>query len=524
MHNPSPHQILLFLRKKRGNQGPDSLIPLYYRVTSNDLEICEDSLQIYLDYISLLKLKDSYEEIDNIFRFKLKNDYYKYVAFWHEYLDYLKDEEKILREKSFIERKDFENKEKILLLIDEKINNKLSTNTNNLSEKKSKNILNFMTESIEKKEIKEVKLPSPIEEEKTKKEFIFSLNSPLKTPEHNKTFNSLEKKINKINFSPFKKKEKKILGEITNYDKKPSIPLESPAFNDLGVNSSVKKKEPQENKFEFNSPNFAEIKLSYGDTDKIEIAEQIYFKNVLLKRIKLLGKGGSSKVYLIEYQNEMRAIKEIKRENDSFLTEIEILERIQSDGVIKMIDYEITPSKLRIILEYGDTDLNFLIKSKMSVYQIVSYWYDMLKIVKTIHQAGIIHKDLKPGNFLLVKGKLKLIDFGISLSTNETGLVNSEIIGTINYMAPETLIRNNRFGKKSDVWSLGCILYEMIKLKPPFAHLSTHQKLSLLSIDYEVDYSDIPDKIKNVIERCLIKEYNERASIDELLGIEIFRM
>lgn len=227
-------------------------------------------------------------------------------------------------------------------------------------------------------------------------------------------------------------------------------------------------------------------------------------------------------MYLVEYEGEIRAIKEVKREDDSYLTEIEILKKMKNDYVIKMIDYEVSPSKIKIILEYGDVDLHFLIKNRLNVYQIVSFWYEMLKIVKTIHSAGIIHKDLKPQNFLLVKGKLKLIDFGISLSTNETGLINYEIFGTINYMAPERLSMSEKFGKKSDVWSLGCILYEMIKLKPPFDSFYRKNASPIALLDFMVDYSGIPEKIQYIIQRCLVKEYSKRASVDELMEIEIF--
>lgn len=132
MEKEKLHQILHFLRKKRIKEGINDLLPLYYKVTKNDLPVCEESLYIYLDYISLLKLKDSYEEIDNIFKYKLKTYYYKNILFWKEYLEFLKNEEKILKEKEFLERKVFDDKETVISLIKESI---LALKEGNIKEK-----------------------------------------------------------------------------------------------------------------------------------------------------------------------------------------------------------------------------------------------------------------------------------------------------------------------------------------------------------------------------------------------------
>lgn len=95
----------------------------------------------------------------------------------------------------------------------------------------------------------------------------------------------------------------------------------------------------------------------------------------------------------------------------------------------------------------------------------------MLEAVHVIHEDKIVHSDLKPANFVLVRGELKLIDFGIAkaIANDTTNIQRDQQIGTVNYMSPEAIEETNRndgkkimkLGRASDVWSLGCILYQV---------------------------------------------------------------
>lgn len=131
----------------------------------------------------------------------------------------------------------------------------------------------------------------------------------------------------------------------------------------------------------------------------------------------------------------------------------------------------------------------------------------MLHAVHSIHEARIVHSDLKPANFLVVEGQLKLIDFGIAkaISQDTTSIARESTVstlsllprrivrgaagarlqrtrdrgaaqvGTLNYMSPEAIMggrEGTKVGRPSDVWSLGCILYQMVFGRTPFAHLA----------------------------------------------------
>lgn len=109
-------------------------------------------------------------------------------------------------------------------------------------------------------------------------------------------------------------------------------------------------------------------------------------------------------------------------------------------------------------MEKGDSDLRNLLhthKTTMPLYTLMNLWYQMLQSVNYIHSKDVIHSDLKPENFLLVNGRLKLIDFGISskIAVDATSIIKYSQVGTFNYISPEALMDtssgNSPFSKKN---------------------------------------------------------------------------
>ncbi|XP_059837259.1 dual specificity protein kinase Ttk [Hypanus sabinus] len=270
--------------------------------------------------------------------------------------------------------------------------------------------------------------------------------------------------------------------------------------------------------------------------------ESIAVKKKIYTIIKLLGTGGSSKVYqVLDMKKQLYAIKQVNLENADdqaiagYKDEIEFLKRLQpySDKIIKLFDYEVTDNCIYMVMECGNIDLNTLLRRKKVINPLERklYWENMLEAVHTIHQHGIIHSDLKPANFLMVEGMLKLIDFGIAneIQPDVTSISKDALVGTLNFMAPETIkgISSNgesrprsKISPKSDVWSLGCILYYMTYGKTPFQHLTNQiSKLQAITdLNHEIQFPAIAEQdLLDVLKKCLLRNPKERISVSALL-------
>jgi len=154
----------------------------------------------------------------------------------------------------------------------------------------------------------------------------------------------------------------------------------------------------------------------------------------------------------------------------------------------------------------------------------------MLEAVHTIHEARIVHADLKPANFVCARGTLKLIDFGIakSIANDTTNIVRESQVGTINYISPEALTaipsegdnQITKLGRASDIWSLGCILYQMVYGKPPFHPYNMLQKMQRITDpNHKILYPTHNNMaLVDAIKKCLQHDPSKRATIPELLS------
>ncbi|XP_024241922.2 dual specificity protein kinase Ttk-like isoform X2 [Oncorhynchus tshawytscha] len=269
--------------------------------------------------------------------------------------------------------------------------------------------------------------------------------------------------------------------------------------------------------------------------------ESIVIKGKRFLVLKMIGQGGSSKVYqVLDQRNQLFAVKYVNLEEadaqtvESYKNEIKHLNRLQqySDQIIKLYDYEITNSYIYMLMECGNLDLSTWLRNRKTVNPLERklYWKNMLEAVQTIHKHGIVHSDLKPANFVIVNASLKLIDFGIAncIQPDVTSIMKDSQVGTLNYMPPEAIKdtssqpgkASSKISTKGDVWSLGCIMYCMTYGKTPFQTI-TNQITKLHAIidpTHEMEFPDIAEKdLLDVLKRCLVRNPRERISIAELL-------
>ena len=191
-------------------------------------------------------------------------------------------------------------------------------------------------------------------------------------------------------------------------------------------------------------------------------------------------------------------------------------------------------------------DFSHILKAHapLSRVQICEYWHQMLEAVHFIHEKGnLVHSDLKPANFLMAKGRLKLIDFGIAqkIPIGTIHISREAIIGTPNYMAPEAIKiakahgrRVYKAGKASDVWSLGCILYQMVYGRPPFDRLSGEKKLeAIMDPAHDIPFPPhrvLDDPTSEPVDAPMLEalttslryDAQTRAQIPALLSSELF--
>ncbi|CAG8952322.1 hypothetical protein HYFRA_00001067 [Hymenoscyphus fraxineus] len=283
----------------------------------------------------------------------------------------------------------------------------------------------------------------------------------------------------------------------------------------------------------------------------------------IFTRLDVVGRGGSARVYRVMAENSaMFALKKVNLEDADesavmgFKGEIKLLEKLTGDDrVIQLIDYEVNDDKgvLSVLMELGELDLKKMMDirnknepQKFDPSFVRYYWKEMLECIQAIHRHDVVHSDLKPANFVLVKGRLKLIDFGIAnaIETDETVNVHRENqIGTPNYMSPESLIDFNatpdhrghiqsnaprlmKLGKPSDIWSLGCILYQLTYGRPPFDHIQgmLPRCQAIINKNYAIKYPamgsgnvPVPPGLIKTMKKCLERNQFKRPTATDLL-------
>lgn len=192
--------------------------------------------------------------------------------------------------------------------------------------------------------------------------------------------------------------------------------------------------------------------------------------------------------------NEKVAIKKINKvfENrvDALRTlrELKLLRHIQHENVIALKDvmmptHQTSFKDVYLVYELMDTDLHHIIKSPQPlVNEHCKYFiFQLLRGLKYLHSANILHRDLKPGNLLVnANCDLKICDFGLARTSKDNGQFMTEYVVTRWYRAPELLLCCDNYGTSIDVWSVGCIFAEILGRKPIFPGTECLNQLKLI--------------------------------------------
>lgn len=198
------------------------------------------------------------------------------------------------------------------------------------------------------------------------------------------------------------------------------------------------------------------------------------------KVLRRIGEGGMATVYLAEREETRLQLvlkvldKSVMRDEQflqRFLRECRIISKVQNEHVVAIYDHGVTDEYAFLAMEYfGGGDLKARIAEGISSMQALKILMQIAKALDAVHGAGVVHRDLKPQNIMFREGnRLALVDFGLAKEVDGKSTVTHAglVLATPLYMSPEQY-EGARLDERSDLYSVGVILYEMLTGKPPF--------------------------------------------------------
>lgn len=258
------------------------------------------------------------------------------------------------------------------------------------------------------------------------------------------------------------------------------------------------------------------------------------------KILEFINDGGFGVVYKAEKDGQLYALKLFreayvlkeyrKGEDNRIQREIDIIKSVKHENLVTYVDNFVveedgSPHHF-LVMEFVDgTDLRSILeaKDKLTEEEAEVYFAQVLDGMEALHHAvvaegvsGVIHRDLKPENILIDKnGKVKVSDFGISKIIDFTSLTSTgDFIGTSPYMSPEQIVDSKHIDRRSDVYALGVLLYEMLTGAHPYDYQSEPELIDKIKNDPAIPprrrVTAIKNETENVILRCLEKYPYER--------------
>jgi serine/threonine-protein kinase len=201
-----------------------------------------------------------------------------------------------------------------------------------------------------------------------------------------------------------------------------------------------------------------------------------------------------------------------------FEREAKSLAMLQHENIIHVYDYHRERGALFIVMEYvqGIDLYDLLEKSGRLPYDVAAIIaMQVARALDYVHYRGIVHRDIKPANIMLSRaGGVKVMDFGIARDTSFGDLTEAGTgIGTPAYMSPEQVL-GDKLDARSDIFSLGVVLYQMVTGKKPFVEDEKRSAMHKIRLEKHVGSRklnpDIPRELERVIDRCLEKQPRDR--------------
>ena len=242
------------------------------------------------------------------------------------------------------------------------------------------------------------------------------------------------------------------------------------------------------------------------------------------RRIELIAKGSVSELFLAESATHgnvvvLKVTPAIRKETgvdqsmERFLQEFEMLREIRHPNIVRIYDLGVTDDHLFLAMEhFARGDLRKRMSEGLTARQSLAFARDLAYALQAIHEVGIFHRDLKPGNVMLRDdGSIALIDFGLAkhvalkMEVTDKGL----IFGTPHYMSPEQG-HGKEIDARSDLYALGVMLFEMLTGKKPF---DAENHMAILVHHAKAPIPQLPDRLaalQPLIDTLMAKDVADR--------------
>jgi serine/threonine-protein kinase len=262
-------------------------------------------------------------------------------------------------------------------------------------------------------------------------------------------------------------------------------------------------------------------------SDLLDQIQQILGDRYIIERE--VGRGGMAFVYLARDRRYERpvAIKVLDPEiatavgAERFLREIRITAQLQHPHIVPLLDSGEASNLLYAVMPFVEGESlrdRLMASSRLSTTEAVTIAWEVADALDYAHRRGVVHRDIKPENILVSNGHAVVADFGIARAIGLAGGATLTgvgfPIGTAAYMSPEQATAASAVDGRSDIYSLGCVLYEMLAGRMAFTGPSLKSVLTQqITLDpplIHISRPDVPQNVIAIVRRCLMKQPEER--------------